>query len=120
MGDIGVYFEANGHGTVIFSRKFVSAVQRAARKPETAAPAKKLMLLRDIINETVGDAFSDFLAVEAVLYAKDLTGEGWLAEYDDLPCCQLKVKVKERGVFETTDAERRCANVGGWMGGSTG
>lgn len=28
--DIGVYFEANGHGTVVFSEKAESAVKRAA------------------------------------------------------------------------------------------
>lgn len=66
------------------------------------------MLLRELINETVGDAFSDFLAVEAVLYAKDITADDWLALYQDLPNRQLKVSVSDRGVFETTDAERKC------------
>merc|ERR1712187_1102953 len=53
------------------------------------------------------------MGVEAVLYASDLTAEGWLGEYEDLPNVQLKVKVKDRGVFETTDAERRCVKPPG-------
>lgn len=111
--DVGVYFEANGHGTVIFSNKFVTQVQAATTKQETAGPAKRLLLLREIINETVGDAFSDFLAVEAVLYAMDLTAEDWLGLYTDLPNVQLKVKVADRGVFETTNAERTCVKPPG-------
>jgi len=114
--DIGVYFEANGHGTVIFSKKFVTRVKAAAAatgKPETAAPARLLLLLRDLINETVGDAFSDFLAVEAVLYALDWTAEDWLGEYEDLPNRQSKVEVADRGAFETTNAERTCVKPSG-------
>jgi len=111
--DIGVYFEANGHGTVIFSQKFVTRVKAASRKSETEQPAKLLLMLREVINETVGDAFSDFLAVESVLYALDWTAEDWLAEYEDLPNRQLKVAVADRGAFETTNAERTCVKPAG-------
>lgn len=111
--DVGVYFEANGHGTVIFSRAFVTRVRAASKDAEKAKPAKTLLLLQDLINETVGDAFSDFLAVEAVLYALDMSAEDWLAEYTDLPNRQLKVAVKDRGVFETTNAERTCVKPPG-------
>lgn len=106
--DVGVYFEANGHGTVVFSRKFGKKVQKAATVPETQKSARLLLLFQKIINETVGDAFSDFLAVEAVLYASDMSAEDWLGEYDDLPNKQTKVTVADRGVFETTNAERTC------------
>merc|ERR1712032_535351 len=66
-----------------------------------------------MINETVGDAFSDMLAVEAILYALDYSAEMWLKQYNDLPNRQLKVGVKNRGVFETTDAERKCVKPSG-------
>lgn len=111
--DIGVYFEANGHGTVIFSTKFVDRVTAASRSSATQQPALLLLQFRDLINETVGDAFSDMLAVEAVLYALDHSAEDWLKEYEDLPNRQLKVAVKDRGVFETTDAERVCVKPAG-------
>merc|ERR1712232_499147 len=81
--------------------------------PDTAGPAKLLLMMRDVINETVGDAFSDFLAVEAVLYAEDMSAEDWLGEYVDLPQRQLKVAVKDRSVFETTDTERKCVKPPG-------
>jgi len=111
--DVGVYFEANGHGTVVFSDNFVKKVEGAAANPETSAPARCLLLLREIINETVGDAFSDFLAVEAVLYATDRSAQDWFALYTDLPNRQLKVTVKDRGIFETTNAERTCVKPAG-------
>merc|ERR1712232_1459650 len=46
-------------------------------------------------------------------YADDMTAEQWLAEYIDLPQRQLKVAVKDRSVFETTDAERKCVKPAG-------
>jgi len=111
--DVGVYFEANGHGTVIFSKKFVSALRAASKDDRTAAPAKKLLLMRDMLNETVGDAFSDMLAVEAALYELDISALDWLGQYEDLPQRQLKVAVKDRTAFETTNAERTCVKPDG-------
>lgn len=108
--DVGVYFEANGHGTVIFSKEFSKQLRKAATSgnPEIEQPAKLLFHFRKIINETVGDAFSDFLAVEAALYALDMAAEDWLATYDDFPNKLMKVSVADREAFETTNAERTC------------
>eukprot|EP00927_Polykrikos_kofoidii_P026870 TRINITY_DN23853_c0_g1_i1.p1 TRINITY_DN23853_c0_g1~~TRINITY_DN23853_c0_g1_i1.p1 ORF type:complete len:687 (+),score=135.35 TRINITY_DN23853_c0_g1_i1:124-2061(+) len=111
--DVGVYFEANGHGTIMFSQNFVSRVKAAAKVPEKAKASQLLLLLRDIINETVGDAFSDLLAVEAVLYASDMSADEWLMEYTDLPNKLSKLAVKDRGAFETTNAERTCVKPAG-------
>lgn len=47
----------------------------------------------DVINETVGDAISDLLLVEAVLHAKGWDAPQWDAQYTDLPNRQLKVRV---------------------------
>ena len=38
----------------------------------------------------------------------NLSIEGWLQLYTDLPQRQLKVAVKDRALIQTTDAERRC------------
>ncbi|KAH0622112.1 hypothetical protein JD844_024117 [Phrynosoma platyrhinos] len=75
--DIGVYFEANGHGT------------------------------------TVGDAISDMLLIEAILALKNLTVPQWDGMYTDLPNRQLKVKVADRRIIDTTDAERRAVTPPG-------
>lgn len=70
--------------------------------------ANQLRLFIDIINETVGDALADLLATEAILATMNLTIEGWLNLYKDLPQRQLKVAVRDRTLIQTTDAERRC------------
>lgn len=70
--------------------------------------AKQLRTFIDIINETVGDSIADLLATEAILSTMNLTVEGWLDLYKDLPQRQLKVAVRDRTLIQTTDAERRC------------
>jgi hypothetical protein len=73
--DVGVYFEANGHGTVIFSRAFVDVVN--AFQPAAADPSwdnemtqsnvrrnlafSRLQSSLRLINQAVGDAISDML-----------------------------------------------------------
>ncbi|XP_005181704.1 phosphoacetylglucosamine mutase [Musca domestica] len=104
--DIGVYFEANGHGTVIFSDNAKNLIKKAAG--EGNINAKQFLLIIDVINETVGDAISDMLLVETILNHKGWDVKDWLGCYEDLPNLQLKVKVQDRNVITTTDAERIC------------
>uniref|UniRef100_A0A8C7IP63 Phosphoacetylglucosamine mutase n=1 Tax=Oncorhynchus kisutch TaxID=8019 RepID=A0A8C7IP63_ONCKI len=104
--DIGVYFEANGHGTVLFTRD-----SNTNDKRENAA-----LLLQNtvnLINQTVGDAISDMLLIEAVLTIRGMTVKQWDAIYTDLPNRQLKVKVADRSVIGTTNAERRTVSPAG-------
>lgn len=106
--DIGVYFEANGHGTIVFSDKAKSTIKSAAAENNNNDNAKILLNVIDLINETVGDAISDMLLVETILHAKGWDVKDWLRTYTDLPNLQLKVKVQDRNVITTTDAERIC------------
>lgn len=107
--DIGVYFEANGHGTILFSSRADKLIEDAyAKNPETKA-IFELKNFKDCINQTVGDALSDILAVEVVLSARSLSLQSWNDLYTDLPNRQLKVSVKDRSVIETYDAERRVS-----------
>lgn len=46
--------------------------------------------------QTVGDAISDMLLIEAVLAIRGMTVQQWDAIYSDLPNRQLKVKVRTR------------------------
>jgi len=112
--DVGCYFEANGHGTVLFSERCVQRLGDAAQsKGSAGVAAKRFLQLRDVINEAVGDAISVILAVEAVLRSLDWSCAEWLAMYSDLPNRQVKVVVSDRGIFETTDAERKCVKPEG-------
>uniref|UniRef100_A0A671SUI3 Phosphoacetylglucosamine mutase n=1 Tax=Sinocyclocheilus anshuiensis TaxID=1608454 RepID=A0A671SUI3_9TELE len=95
--DIGVYFEANGHGTV-------SSLKRAVKLLESTI---------NLINQTVGDAISDMLVIETVLAIRGMSVQDWHAIYTDLPNRQLKVTVSDRRVIDTTDAERRAVTPEG-------
>lgn len=110
--DIGVYFEANGHGTVLFSKGAEEKIKQQAQNENAADEKRKAAKILEstinLINQTVGDAISDMLVIEAVLALKGLAVHHWDAMYTDLPNRQLKVKVADRRVIDTTDAER-CA-----------
>ncbi|XP_011647842.1 phosphoacetylglucosamine mutase [Pogonomyrmex barbatus] len=110
--DIGVYFEANGHGTVIFKEDAKEIIRNHA-KDETLPEAQKIASTKlrdiiDLINETVGDALSDMLLVETILHDRDYDLIKWEKMYEDFPNKQLKVRVKDKNVITTTNAERCC------------
>ncbi|KAI8480103.1 Phosphoglucomutase-3 [Branchiostoma belcheri] len=112
--DVGVYFEANGHGTVLFSdqaeQKIKAASQDDSLESSRREAATRLTLMMDLINQTVGDAISDFLVVETILSTRDWAADDWNMQYRDLPSRLLKIKVKDRTAVQTTDAER-CATA---------
>lgn len=114
--DIGVYFEANGHGTIVFSDQAKILIRETAENGQNnqqKLSALKLLNTIDLINETVGDAISDMLLVETILHSRGWDLKQWLATYTDLPNLQLKVKVQDRNVITTTDAERVCVSPAG-------
>ncbi|KAI0375077.1 phosphoacetylglucosamine mutase [Pilatotrama ljubarskyi] len=112
--DIGVYFEANGHGTVLFSPDTLNKL--SAYQPSTPAQStalNHLINLTQMINQTVGDALSDMLLVEVVLAHKSYSGVEWDSLYVDLPNRLVKVVVPDRSLFKTEDAERRLVSPPG-------
>ncbi|CAJ1947891.1 unnamed protein product [Cylindrotheca closterium] len=101
--DIGIYFEANGHGTVVFSQ----AYHEFASQAKSICPA--LEILPRLINPAVGDAVSDLLLVDALLQHFEWTVQDWATKlYTDLPSRQLKVQVKDRSVVQCNDNETKC------------
>jgi len=111
--DVGIYFEANGHGTVMFSAKAKTLIAEAAK---TNAAAEKLNYLITVINQSTGDAVSDILLVEIALCSLKLSLSDWAAWYSDLPSRMLKVAVKDRTVVKTANAERTCTSPKGLQG----
>ena len=67
----------------------------------------------NVINSTVGDAISDLLTVEAILYSRDWNIVDWDCKYQDFPNRQLKVLVKDRTIITTADAERKVVTPEG-------
>lgn len=55
--DIGVYFEPNGHGSVIFSKRFLEKID----------PKSILKIYTEIFDPCIGDAFANLLLFKATL-----------------------------------------------------
>lgn len=89
--ETGIYFEANGHGTVLFQHPVEG--------------------YSDLVNQTVGDAISDLLLVLVMLQTRSV--EQWDQLYSDLPNQLWKVQVDRREAFTTTDADRRLVTPSG-------
>ncbi|XP_017883670.1 phosphoacetylglucosamine mutase [Ceratina calcarata] len=119
--DIGIYFEANGHGSVLFKESVVQTIKHATMNAQLQASereaASKLLNIIDVINQTVGDALSDMLLVETILHAKGWSIIEWKKMYKDLPNKQLKVKVSDKNVITTTNAETQCLTPEGLQHG---
>ncbi|KAF7694189.1 phosphoacetylglucosamine mutase isoform X1 [Silurus meridionalis] len=115
--DVGVYFEANGHGTVLFSKKAEEQIRELAEESNASDEKKRAGKLLEstvnLINQATGDAISDMLLIEAMLAVRGMSVQDWASIYTDLPNRQLKVKVADRRVIETTDAERRAVTPAG-------
>ncbi|RCI04148.1 Phosphoacetylglucosamine Mutase [Rhizopus stolonifer] len=112
--DIGVYFEANGHGTVLFSTDAYNTIHNAESESSVQVEAiRQLRSLTDLINQTVGDAISDMLMVEAILTNLQWSLEEWDQAYTDLPNRLVKVVVSDRHIFKTTNAERQLIEPAG-------
>ncbi|KAF2086714.1 Phosphoacetylglucosamine mutase [Saccharata proteae CBS 121410] len=112
--DCGVYFEANGHGTVVFSPGAIKSItNHEPQSPAQNEALETLQALTDLINQTVGDALSDLLLVEAILAHKKWGPAEWLATYNDLPNRLVRVEVRDRNIFKAVDAERKLESPAG-------
>ncbi|KAL5172468.1 Phosphoacetylglucosamine mutase [Glycine soja] len=96
--DIGIYFEANGHGTVLFSESFIESLEArtneislGSKGSEGEKAALRLLALSKLINQAVGDALSGFLLVEVILQHMGWLINKWNELYHDLPSKQLKL-----------------------------
>nr|GME20357.1 phosphoacetylglucosamine mutase [Ipomoea batatas] len=110
--DIGIYFEANGHGTILFSEAFLhwlesrsNAYLSTSEGSEEQRAAFRLLAVSKLINQAVGDALSGLLLVEAILNHMGWSVYKWNELYNDLPSRQLKVKVVDRTTITTSNAE---------------
>ncbi|CRG92507.1 phosphoacetylglucosamine mutase [Talaromyces islandicus] len=112
--DVGVYFEANGHGTVTFSEEALKTIKNTEpQSPAQQQALESLNGLTDLINQAVGDALSDMLLVEAILAHKGWTTKEWLGTYTDLPSRLVRVEVADRSIFKAVDAERKLESPAG-------
>jgi len=95
--DIGVYFEANGHGTVLFHKY----------NTNKSFDNDTIDWLKQLVSQNTGDAIGNILAIIAILCSKEITFDNWINMYNDLNVCQTHMHV-DRSLFETSDADRIC------------
>ncbi|CAI9756425.1 unnamed protein product [Fraxinus pennsylvanica] len=110
--DIGIYFEANGHGTILFSESFLcwlegrnNELTSTSKCSEQQKAALRLLAVSKLINQAVGDSLSGLLLVEAILKHMGWSMLKWNELYQDLPSRQRKVKVIDRTAVITANAE---------------
>ena len=110
--DVGTYFEANGHGTVLFGPKYYEMIARAEQcllstcgRNRATIAWQRLRVLPRLVNQAVGDAISDLFLIDAILYLKGWDLQMWSGLYRDMPSRQCKVKVKDRTLIRTNDNE---------------
>lgn len=115
--DIGVYFEANGHGTVLFSPKVLAHLKQIVAERDEGAgveAARKLLSLSVLCSQCCGDAVGDMLAVEVALAELSLSPRsGWLRMYSDLPSRQVIVTVPDPTVITTTEDQTKALTPAG-------
>ncbi|XP_019090063.1 PREDICTED: phosphoacetylglucosamine mutase-like, partial [Camelina sativa] len=111
--DIGIYFEANGHGTILFSESFLSwlvtkqkvLTTKGQGGSEEHKAVSRLVAVSNLINQAVGDALSGVLLVEVILQHIGWSIQKWNELYKDLPSRQIKVEVPDRTAVVTTSQE---------------
>ncbi|CAH8586197.1 unnamed protein product [Schistosoma turkestanicum] len=101
--DFGIYFEANGHGTVLFSKHVLNFV-------ENLNVNNPLRTFIDLTNTSIGDAITDILLVEYTLAWLNWSFNNWFSMYEDLPSKQLKVTIAKRDLIQVTWDERRITS----------
>jgi len=109
--DIGLYFEANGHGTCLLSDKFAQVVRDGQSSSEGAKKQAfdALAAFAQVMNPAVGDALSDFLAVAAILQVHNWDLSGWHNNtYSDIPSHMTVVRVQDRSVISTVPDETKA------------
>ncbi|KTW26176.1 hypothetical protein T552_03067 [Pneumocystis carinii B80] len=106
--DCGIYFEANGHGTIIFSKKMKFLLSSYQEKsPSQLAAANYLKELINLVNQTIGDSLSNMLLIEVILAYKNWNIEDWDNIYTDFPNRMINVITKNKELYETIGSNYR-------------
>lgn len=88
--DISIYFESNGHGTVVFNKDY-----------------DELIDLQKYFHPTIGDGIMDMFAIFYIIQELNITLEFWNSLYYDYPYDLFKMEVANKDEFITTKNELR-------------
>lgn len=102
--DIGIYFESNGHGTILFDPEFIKKVEEL---DDDNYHVIKFLAVANLMNQNVGDGISNLLLAETV-FTTGYAIDEWIQLYKELPCCQMQVHVQDKNKIKTTYDEKKC------------
>ncbi len=100
--DIGVYYEASGHGAVHFSDKAKGLIKNATTTTGAEERAKIILLaIMNMQNEACGDGIRNSLLVKALMEL-----EGWNIEdidglYEDYPKILVYISIENKNALKT-------------------
>ena len=94
--EIGIYFESNGHGTILFNNDICHLY------PE-------LTFLKKMCSQLIGDALGDLCMVLTILNNLQITPSEWYALYNEKPNLISKIEITNQSniYFETTPDQKR-------------
>lgn len=107
--DIGIYWEPNGHGTVLYSQSVIDALDAAKKMVGSEGERESveaLLFLGRVANQAVGDGIADLLLVLGILAREGMTFEDWVAMYEERCSHNLVVRVADKSVIATEDCDR--------------
>lgn len=111
--DVGIYWEPNGHGTVLFSDRAVDALavahegtMREAVDLERRTSLSMLIAVSELANQAVGDGVADLLLVLGILSCEGMSFTNWVKLYDERCSSNLVVRVADKTVIKTMDCDR--------------
>lgn len=118
--DIGVYFEANGHGTVLFSKEWLLRLDDYFRRLcmkrndmeihiflNRINAVNNIYYLSKLINQGTGDAITNLLVIEGILKKTGLTIDNWIGLYGEKPNKLWKMNVEDKLIFKACEDETR-------------
>lgn len=110
--DIGIYFEANGHGTIIYNHSLIDLLDQVS---STAKTEEAKLVARDFRNYLVGqnhvngDAISNILLILASFEILDIDEEDLFTCYVDNHANISMLPLKDRTLMKSTEDERVLA-----------
>lgn len=84
--DISIYFESNGHGTVVFNKEY-----------------DELIDLQKYFHPTIGDGIMDMFGIFFIIQDLNISLDFWNSLYTDYPYELFKMEVDNKDDFITTE-----------------
>lgn len=114
--DIGVYFEANGHGSITFSSEFHDTVASMLTSHQQGnellaaaqlAALQQLQSIEQVTNPAIGDAMSGMLLAAAILRLTGMSMQQWAQLFQPLHARLATLRVADRYAISTDSCETR-------------